>query len=108
MTVASIIMQKISMRKSVSYVGLSRNKLYHNPRPRVIQIDSTVTKIVRKTGLKRPTYGTRRMVASISRELGVPINRKQIQRIYRKTGMISPQKTKKDIIRSNRKLLKPT
>ena len=46
--------------------------------------------------------------AGVSRELGVPINRKQIQRIYRKTGMISPQKTKKDIIRSNRKLLKLT
>ena len=108
MTVASIIMQKISMRKSVSYVGLSRNKLYHKSRPRVIQIDPTVTKTVRKTGLKRPTYCTRCMVASVSREIAVPINRKQIQRIYRKTGMISPQKIKKDIIRSNRKLLKPT
>ena len=59
------------MRKLVSYVGLSRNKLYHNPRPRVIQIDPTVTKTVRKTGLRRPTYGTRRMAASVSWELGV-------------------------------------
>ncbi len=33
MTVASIIMKKTSTRKSVSYVGLSRNKLHHNPRP---------------------------------------------------------------------------
>ena len=107
MTVASIIMQKISIRKSVSYVGLSRNKLYHNPRPSHSD-RSYRHKNYQADGFEETYIDIKRMAASVSRELGVPINRKQIQRIYSKTGMISPQKTKKDIIRSNRKLLKPT
>ena len=56
---------------------------------------------------KRPTYGTLRMAAQVSKETGVPVNRKQIQRIYRKTGYIDPQKTKNDIIRTKRRLFKP-
>ena len=43
----------------------------------------------------------------VSRETGVPVNRKQAQRIYRKTGYIDPQKTKNDIIRTKRRLFKP-
>ena len=108
MTVAEIVMQSMSMRKMFSYIGMSGNKWYHKPRPRNIQINQTIAKITEKIGLKRPTYGTRRMAASVSRELDMPVNRKQIQRIYRKTGVISPQKTKKEIMRSNKKLLKPT
>jgi len=48
------------------------------------------------------------MAATLSRRLGRPVNRKQVQRIYRKLGWIVPQKTKSDIIRSSRKLLRPT
>jgi len=45
--------------------------------------------------LKRPLYGTRRMAVTLARELGRPINRKRIQRIYRILGWIQPQRTKK-------------
>ena len=55
----------------------------------------------------RPTYGTRRMVAQMCRETHTATNRKKIQRIFRKLGWIEPQKTKNDIIRTNRKLFKP-
>ena len=47
------------------------------------------------------------MAATLSK-LGKPVNRKQIQRIYRKLGWIEPAKTKNEIIRSHKKLLKPT
>ena len=107
MTVASIIMQKISMRKSVLCRIISQQIISH-PRPRVIQIRSYRHKNCQENRFEETYIGIRRMAESVSRELDVPINRKQIQRIYRKTGMISPQKTKKDIKRSNRKPLKPT
>ena len=71
MTVASIIMKKTSTRKSVSYVGLSCNKLYHNPRPRVIQIDPTVTKTVRKT-VEDAYICTRRMAQAFHGSLVCP------------------------------------
>jgi transposase InsO family protein len=48
------------------------------------------------------------MAAAASRELQTAINRKQVQRIYRKLGWIEPAKSKNEIIRSNKKLLKPT
>ena len=48
------------------------------------------------------------MAAAVSREQMMPVNRKQIQRIYRKIGWVMPRKTKKEIIKSNRKLFKPT
>ena len=63
--------------------------------------------MIQKIGKQRPTYGTRRMVAQVSRELNKPINRKQTQRIFRKLGWITPSKTKNDIIKSARTLFKP-
>lgn len=47
------------------------------------------------------------MAAQVTRELGTSVNRKQMQRIYRKTGYIEPQKKKNDIIRTKRRLFKP-
>ena len=51
--------------------------------------------------MQRPTYGTRRMAAMLTRILGIPINRKRVQRIFRKMGYITPSKSKKEILRSN-------
>ena len=62
---------------------------------------------VQRIGGKRPTYGTRRMAAQVCRGTHTATNRKKIQRIFRKLGWIEPQKTKNDIIRTNRKLFKP-
>ena len=74
--------------------------------PRIIQTDPAVTRVVQKIGNKRPTYGTRRMAAQISRELDRPVNRKQMQRIFHKLGWIEPKKTKNDILQSARTLFK--
>ncbi len=69
--------------------------------------DIAVTDVVQRIGNARPTYGTRRMAAQVSRELDKPVNRKQIQRIFHKLGWIEPKKTKNDIIKSTRILSKP-
>ncbi len=43
----------------------------------------------------------------MSRELNRPVNRKAVRRAFRKLGWSEPARTKKEIIRSNRKVPEP-
>lgn len=109
MTVVSTMSRKgVSLRRSLRYAGISRKKWYYTSRPREIPINQALAQAVQRQGSTRPTYGTRRMAAALSRMLHTPVNRKQVQRIYRKLGWIIPQKTKSEIIRSAKKVLLPT
>jgi putative transposase len=103
----TMLSNDISLRRSLVCAGMSRNMWYHIKKPRNIPTDPAVSKTVQDIGTARPTYGTRRMAAAASRELKIPVNRKQIQRIFHKLGWIEPAKTKSEIIRSNKKLLRP-
>ena len=80
---------------------------YHKPKARNVGLDPATVQVVQRIGGKRPAYGTRRMAAQVCRETHTATNRKKIQRIFRKLGWIEPQKTKNDIVRTNRKLFKP-
>jgi putative transposase len=55
---------------------------------------------IQQISLQRPTYGTRRMAAMLTRILGIPVNRKRVQRIFRKMGYITPSRRKKEILHS--------
>ena len=99
--------EKMSLRRSLRYAGISRHMWYHKPKARDIGLDPATVQAVQRIGGKRPTYGTRRMATQVCRETHTATNRKKIQRIFRKLGWIEPQKTKNDIIRTNRKLFKP-
>jgi len=55
---------------------------------------------IQKISLQRPTYGTRRMAVMLTRILGISINRKRVQRIFRKMGYIIPSRLKKQILHS--------
>lgn len=99
--------QHLSLRKSLGYAGVSRRQWYYKPKPRDMRLNPDVLSTVLDTSRKRPTYGTRRMAAQITRDTGIVVNRKRIQRIYRKMGYIQPQNTKNDIIRAGQKLFKP-
>ena len=57
--------------------------------------------MVRKIGLARHTYGTRRMPPR-SRELNRPVNRKAVRRIFRRLGCSEPTRIKRDVIRANK------
>lgn len=96
----------ISLNKSLLFIGVSKTKWYYCKSPRHIPTDPVVTNVVQRIGNARPTYGTRRMAAQVSREIDKPVNRKQIQRIFHKLGWIEPAKTKNDIIKSNRTLFR--
>ncbi len=107
MTVAKQLYKQLSLRKSLEYAGTSRCVWYYTPKGRPDKDDEKIIAAIHDIAKTRPTYGTRRMAAQISRNTGIAVNRKQIQRIYRKIGWIEPQKTKNDIIRTRRKLFKP-
>jgi putative transposase len=50
--------------------------------------------------LQRPSYGTRRMAAMLTRVLGKSINRKRVQKIYHKLNLTVPSRKKREIVRS--------
>ena len=108
MIVTKQLTTKLSLRKSLCYTGISHNKWYYSKSPRNIPLNKTVSDTVQNIGNTRPTYGTRRMAAAATRELGFAVNRKQIRRIFHKLGWIEPKKTKKQIMASKKKLAKPT
>ena len=108
MIVTKAITEKLSLRKALSLTGISNTKWYHTKTPRNIPLNKKVTETVQKIGTKRPTYGTRRMAAAVTRELKTAVNRKQIRRIFHRLAWIEPSKTKKQIIKVPRKLFHPT
>jgi putative transposase len=91
-----------SLRDALRYSGSSWNLYYHQKeKPRLIPPpDPYIVRKVEELILERPSYGTRRVAAQLSRELGVPINRKRAQRIFRTLGYTEPAKTKNEIIRA--------
>lgn len=107
MKIVRSLAEQMSLRKALSLTGVSNTKWYYSKAPRNIPLNKAVTDAVQKIGYKRPTFGTRRMAAAASRELGLAVNRKQIRRIFHRLAWIEPAKTKKEIIKVPRKLFRP-
>jgi len=102
MTAVKKMKQSMSLTKSLFYCGLPKSSWYYcKTSSRNIPLNKTVTETVQKIGSVRPTYGTRRMAAAVSRELKTAVNRKQIRRIFHRLAWIEPSKTKKEIIKVN-------
>ena len=101
-------MQRLmGLARSPKYVSISKCAWYCKSKTREVRLDRGIADAVYRISAKRPTYGAHRIATQVSRETGVRVNRKQIQRIYRKTGYTDPQKTKNDIIDTKRRLFKP-
>ena len=64
-------------------------------------------KAVKRISLERLSFGTRRMEAILTRELGYQVNRKKVQRIFHALNRVSPEMKKNEIIRSAARLQKP-
>lgn len=99
---------KMSLRKALTYSGSSRNLYYYEPKTREISLDAYIVESVKHLALERPSYGTRRTAATLSRELRSPVNRKRIQRIFHALNWTLPARKKSDIIRSSVKLIRAT
>lgn len=99
----------ISLRAALKYSGLnSWNSYYYKEKPRFVTPDPLIVKSVKRLMLERPSYGTRRVAAQLSRDLGHAVNRKRIQRIFRIMGYTEPSKKKSEIIRAHDRAPKPS
>ena len=97
----------LASNRALLLCGVFKKAWYYAPKPRNVSPDPQVQETVQKIGLERPTYGTRRMAAQISRELNRPVNRKAVRRIFRRLGWSEPSRTKREIIRVNKKPPRP-
>ncbi len=75
----------MSIRKTLTYSGCSKNMYYNNNNSRKNNYrnhiaPSSIEENIQQISLQRPTYGTRRMAAMLTRILGRPVNRKRVQR----------------------------
>ena len=77
----------MSIRKTLTYSGCSKNMYYNNNNSRknnyrnhIASSSSSIEENIQQISLQRPTYGTRRMAAMLTRILGRPVNRKRVQR----------------------------
>ena len=107
MSAVRMVRDVLGLNRSLRLCGVSKKAWYHAPRPRDIPPDPAVREAVLRIAPARPTYGTRRMAAQASRELGRPVNRKAVKRIFRMQGWSAPARTKREIIRSNRRVPRP-
>ena len=103
---ATRIMLSGGLNKTFRLCGMSKKAWYYTPQPRNVspdpEVQDMVQDMVQKIGLKRPTYGTRRMSTQVSKELSRPVNHKAIRRIFKRLGWSKPSRTKHKIIRSNK------
>jgi len=99
--------ERMSLRKALAYSGCSRRMYYGVPKKRTVSLDPDTVHMVEKIALERPSYGTRRMAAMLSRELRAPVNRKRVQRIFRALNWIEPSLRKSDIIQAASSLVDP-
>jgi hypothetical protein len=110
---------RLSLRKALAYTDCSRNTYYSKNKeekkkgPRNIRQrqhhrlnQAVLEKKIDEIILQRPSYGTRRMAAMLTRVLGKSINRKRVQRIYHKLNLTIPSRKKREIIRSKYKNIK--
>jgi len=103
----------LSLRKALAYTDCSRNTYYYNKKkgPRNTRqqqqqhhlIQTVLEKKIEEIILQRPSYGTRRMAAMLTRVIGKSINRKRVQKLYHKLNLTIPSKKKREIIRSKHK-----
>ena len=107
MKVVRMMRETMSLNRALLLCGVSMKAWYYTAKPRNVSPDPQVQEMVQKIGPVRPTYGTRRMAAQISRELNRPVNRKVIRRIFGRLGWTRPSRTKREIIRANKKLPRP-
>lgn len=102
MTAINIMKQNgISLRKSLRYSGCSGTMYYYKRKKRQkMAVDPAVLDMMQDIAVHRPSYGTRRMAAVLSKRMGRPVNRKQVRRIFYALDWLKPAQKKSDIIKA--------
>ncbi|MBI1658247.1 MAG: transposase [Thaumarchaeota archaeon] len=75
---------------------VSRQRWYWKKKARESKADPSVLDMIRDIHKRRPFYGTRSVATELSRQLGRPVNRKAVRRLYRLAGWSKPAPPKAD------------
>ena len=87
-----------SLRKFLRYSGCSSTMYYYKRKKRKAMVDPALLDMTQNIVMHRPSYGTRRMAAILSKQMGRPINRKQVKRIFYALNWLKPAQKKSEII----------
>ncbi len=93
----------VSLNKALLLCGVSKKARYYTAGSRNVSPNPEVREMIQKIGPARPAYGTRRMAAQASGELNRPVNRQAVGCIFTGLGWSEPLRTRREIIRANRK-----
>ena len=107
MSAARTVREVKGLNRALLLCGVSKQVWHYTPSPRNMSPDSQVQEMNRKIGPARPIYGTRLMAAQVSKELNRPVNRRVVRRTFRRLGWREPSRTKREIIRANKKPPRP-
>ena len=81
-----LVEHDMSLNKALNACEVSKQKRYWKKKPKKPKMDQSILDMVRAIRERRSFYGTRRVAAELSRQLGRPINRKTIRRLYSLVG----------------------
>lgn len=76
----------LSIERQCELLGLSRSSYYYQPAKESAK-NLLLMKLIDAQYMKRPFFGSRRMVTILDREHGYQVNRKRVQRLMRKMGI---------------------
>lgn len=76
----------LSISKQTDLLGISRSGFYYHPKP-ISNSNLDIMNEIDKVYTKRPYYGSRKIAKHLSREMGILVNRKRIQRLMRLMGL---------------------
>ena len=88
--VQCLVDQGMSLNGALRICEVSKQRWYWKKKNREPKTDTSVLDMIRDIRKKRPFYGTRRVAAELSRQLGRPVNRKAVRRLYRLAGWNKP------------------
>lgn len=91
-----LVEHDMSLNKALNACEVSKQKRYWKKKTGKPKTDQSILDMVSAIRERRPFYGTRRVATELSRQLGRPINRKAIRRLYRLTGWSKPVPPKAD------------
>ena len=92
--VQALIGQDMSLNKSLKYCGMFKRQWYWKPKARKPKANAGIVEAIRTIREERQFYGARRIAAEASRRLGMPVNRKLVQRVYKRLGWGTPAEPK--------------
>ena len=97
--------ERISIKEQCELLGISESTYYYQPQSESEE-NLKLMRIIDETYLNHPSYGSRRMTAILRRK-GFSVNRKRVQRLMNKMGIVAIYPEKRKQTRSKEHVVYP-